>query len=623
MATVFNSKTSSPTNKIGTFESVISGIGSGFIQIPKGLFSLGATLLDLGVDSGKAAKVEQWFDDLTELDEKAEATAAGKITELLVNIGIPGGIGFKVASGMAKKAMLNAKAGKYLRPTNPSLQKGIKQAQELNARGRTNQFIVGAIGGGLAEGVFVGDIEKTGSLGDLIGGPTKIDRGEGEDAVRDLLNRVKFGTEGALFTGVIGGVGSTVMRLAGRGRKLDIANSKIDRLIDKAAGKFRARSDKTPEMFEIERASTGMRGSDTVLAKNISRDTDKFIDSIFPPLRTIWNKQKAGERDILLREINDLLLSGDPKLVDEIGKDGKLTGRMVSQWGKMNQPKLEALTEKLVGLGAKNDDITSMIAGLGRVRQRWDDLFTAIGRNLDADEMAKFKDAFGTKFKDYLGATYDVMQNRSMIPWLRYRPTEEVIGEAKKIFQNTYDNIPANRDAGRTLGDLEAEQAIERVLDTAELPKGMRMDKPSDPYFAIPEFMAGDPKFFASKSVYDEVVEGMGRRGRPTANIAQLAEEFRPTFEKLLGKQRNPMQTILAGMSKLSLVAQRNIFFRNIFDKNEELLAKATEQVKTTGKTDVMPMFARNENEARSFFGDDYRAINVIDEHQKGRVGLS
>ena len=83
-----------------------------------------------------------------------------------------------------------------------------------------------------AEGVFVGDVEKIGSFGDLIGGPTEITRGEGEDAVRDLLNRVKFGTEGALFTGVIGGIGSTVKRLAGRGEKLDIANSKIDRLIE-------------------------------------------------------------------------------------------------------------------------------------------------------------------------------------------------------------------------------------------------------------------------------------------------------------------------------------------------------------------------------------------------------
>ena len=36
-------------------------------------------------------RVEQFFDDLTEFDEKAEATAAGRITEALVNIGIPAG----------------------------------------------------------------------------------------------------------------------------------------------------------------------------------------------------------------------------------------------------------------------------------------------------------------------------------------------------------------------------------------------------------------------------------------------------------------------------------------------------------------------------------------------------
>ena len=65
--------------KVGTIESVLSGVASGLIQIPKGFFSLGATLMDLGVDQGRAAKVEQFFDDLTEFDEKAEATAAGRI----------------------------------------------------------------------------------------------------------------------------------------------------------------------------------------------------------------------------------------------------------------------------------------------------------------------------------------------------------------------------------------------------------------------------------------------------------------------------------------------------------------------------------------------------------------
>ena len=89
MSSYRTSSTSNYNNKVGTFESMLSGVASGLIAIPKGLFSLGASLMDLGVNEGKAAQVEQWFDDLTEFDEKAEATAAGKITELLVNMGVP------------------------------------------------------------------------------------------------------------------------------------------------------------------------------------------------------------------------------------------------------------------------------------------------------------------------------------------------------------------------------------------------------------------------------------------------------------------------------------------------------------------------------------------------------
>ena len=176
----------SNNNKVNTLESILSGVASGLIAIPKGFFSLGATLLDLGVDSGRAAKVEQYFDDLTEFDEKAEATAAGRITEALVNIGIPGGVGFKVASRMAGDAMKAARNGKYVKLSNPNLKKGMDQAIELNTRGKTNKFIAGALGGGLAEGVFVGDVEKIGTFGDLVGGPTAVDRSTDDDATREL-----------------------------------------------------------------------------------------------------------------------------------------------------------------------------------------------------------------------------------------------------------------------------------------------------------------------------------------------------------------------------------------------------------------------------------------------------
>ena len=158
--------TAEKNNSVGTIESMLSGVASGLIAIPKGFFSLGASLMDLGVNSGKAAAVEQWFDDLTEFDEKAEATAAGKITEALVNIGIPGGIAFKSASGMAKASMIAARNNKYVKLNNKSLVGAADEALELTAKGKGRQRIAGALGGGEAEGVCVGDAETSSSFGD-------------------------------------------------------------------------------------------------------------------------------------------------------------------------------------------------------------------------------------------------------------------------------------------------------------------------------------------------------------------------------------------------------------------------------------------------------------------------
>ena len=76
---------------------------------------------------------------------------------------------------MSKAAMLAAKNGKYVKLNNPNLVKAADEALELTAKGKGRQFIAGALGGGLAEGVFVGDVKDFGSFGDLLGGPTKID----------------------------------------------------------------------------------------------------------------------------------------------------------------------------------------------------------------------------------------------------------------------------------------------------------------------------------------------------------------------------------------------------------------------------------------------------------------
>ena len=74
-------------NSVGTIESILAGIGAGLIDIPKGAFSLGASLIDLGLGTDHAAKVEKFFDDLTTLDEKSEQTLAGNLSRIITNLG--------------------------------------------------------------------------------------------------------------------------------------------------------------------------------------------------------------------------------------------------------------------------------------------------------------------------------------------------------------------------------------------------------------------------------------------------------------------------------------------------------------------------------------------------------
>ena len=72
----------------------VAGIASGLIKIPEGVVSLGAELIDLGLDTDTAADVEQFFDKLNPFEEVAQGRAIGKLTEAITQIAVPGGYGF-------------------------------------------------------------------------------------------------------------------------------------------------------------------------------------------------------------------------------------------------------------------------------------------------------------------------------------------------------------------------------------------------------------------------------------------------------------------------------------------------------------------------------------------------
>tara|TARA_R100000951_G_scaffold24324_1_gene20538 strand:+ start:1394 stop:5263 length:3870 start_codon:yes stop_codon:yes gene_type:complete len=565
-------------NEVSTMASIFAGIGSGLIDIPKGLFSLGASIYDLTNDTNKAAEIEKYFDDLTNLDELAEATAAGKITKLLTNVGLPGGVAFKAGTSLAGKAVQAKKAGNYFKVTGANgkaLKDVASKADLLNRKGKTTKFIGGATAGGLAEGVFVGDVEEAGTFGDLFGGPTELERDDEYDPERELINRVKFGTEGALFTGLIGGVGSTLKALSTRGKDMRFSNSKLDRFYDKVASKVRARGGKTQEFFDIERGQVGARSADVNFAQQVSRQLDKNIDAIFPAFKTVTNKLVAKDRNNLLRSLNEAMLSGSPK-VDE------KTGRVI--FGKIDEAKKKVVDELLNKASAKPEIRKAIYNNLDSIRTGWGDMFSALGGKISKDKNAfkEFKQLFGKKFQDYLGSTYDIFSNRSVLPFLSYKPTEEAVQKAITLFKDVA------RQNGKTITDGQAEYYVNRLVKTATLPKGFKMDKASDVVFKLPDFFVG-------KTVLDDAVSGKGY-----ANMVNLPKEAQSVIKELLGEQKNPMQTILAGTSRLSLVTRRNEFFDD--------LVKQSDADKAAGKRG---MFYETEAEAFDALGPNIRRINV------------
>lgn len=566
-----------PENNVGTVESILSGIASGLIKIPEGVVSLGAELYDLGADTNTSAKVEQWFDDINIFDEAAEATTAGKITETLVNIGVPGGVAFTKGASLANKAIKAKKAKRYFSTNRKdldyqSLRNLREQATTLNKKDKLTKYAVGAFVGGAAEGAFVADVQKVGTISDMLQGGAfdylALERGDEKDPARDLINRVKFGTEGALFTGLIGGMGSTIKKLAGRADSLLRSNSRIDQILGRIAAGFRASGKTTQEYFEAMRRQTGKKSRDLYEAQMISRDLDKNIDAIFPFWKNVLNQTATGEqRRKAYSFINDALFSkGDIKF----GVDGTVT------FGKMDKDKLSNLAKFLLENNANKKNIDGIIAPLNEIRSEWGRMFSLLGKKLEAKDFESFKNEFAEKFQGYLDTSYDIFKNDSLIPLVNYKPSNEVIERAIKAFQ------AEAKKTGRILSREQALSDINAIVRTGEdgtkLPDKFREfflkdNKRPDPIFKLPDYFAG-------KTMADSFSQDVSKSGYVSLG-ATIDPKKKALFSQLLGKDvevvgnqlknySNPMMAILAGTQRLSGHLRGNQFYDFLYDANEK-----------------------------------------------------
>tara|TARA_B100001564_G_scaffold139241_2_gene116867 strand:+ start:5174 stop:10627 length:5454 start_codon:yes stop_codon:yes gene_type:complete len=572
------------TNKIGGMESLLAGIGAGLLDIPKGAFTLGASLMDLGVGTNNAAKVEDWFDNLNDWDDKAEQHWLGTFSRIAVNLGVPGAYGWRAGEKLARRALLNKRNGNYFKLSDPELPGKFQEA--LNAKGRLLATLGAAGGAGVSDAIFVGDPEGVGTFGDMIGmGPTELDPNDENQASKEIVNRMKFGLDGSLMVGLVGGAGSAIKSLVKRRNDLSANNDKLDKFF----GAFRPRGQKSQLYFDIERRNIGARAGDVNYAGEQARKLDKHIDAIFPFVLNPFKKMDNKGRQSFMRELNDTLLSGDVSM-DSIGK---------VTFGDMDKGLISKVTKTMRDRGAKEEDIAGVFDSFGKMRLGWGHIFSRLGYSMDDEVRSAFSPIFGEKFRSYLGSTYEMFQNKSVIPLFNYKPTEETVEKTIKMFMDSAE------DAGKPITRGEAEVFVDRLLETARPPRDLATtrEKTSGIYFDVPDF-------FVNRTTLSEIESARG-----TLALEDVVGDQRKIIEELFGKVEDPMQTMLTGTNRLSLVGRRNQFYNTLLTKDKELALERADFIKdnpgSLTPATMKGLFRETEKEAVSDFGRNIKQIEI------------
>ena len=662
---------SSGDDDIGVFRSTLSGIASGVFKIPEGIFSLGASLMDLGLGTNSAASVEKFFATINPFDEAAEATAAGRIAELIVNIGVPGGIAFKAGKNLTRQALAAKENGKYYNFLGSStkldntlggtgglskevISKGVPQANRtkldkifnvapinkevqelaLNKKGKFLEYAGGAGLGGVAEGAFVGDVDKAGTLGDFLGGPTKLDRETGgsgrEKASRDLSNRLKFGTEGGLFTAGIGlgGVGYRRLRKgpADTGR---VITDPMEKYWNNLFSGLSKRGRKGSTTFEATEAVRTGLASNERLGMDAARTMEKNLESLYPKMEKYWAsddgiKELAKKKSALNTTLLDDLDNPNyyPKQLTKKGQESGFTLDEILEGGTLKNKSGDILDQKTVdsfiedgftlkfnniskdafetssfakeldnsksyGKGAPVQEVKDNIRfEMNLLRNKWGDLFSSYGRMLTPQELSKFRTAAGSKIQEFMNAGSKIFKDKtsgSINILEKLPPSNAIIRE----FSNEIER--AAKTYKVTLNKNEIDTLVKETYDSAVLEKGFQLDQGSGIFFKKMPKLLGWTEDSLLNAYQRETGEGLKlfRKGLVKnldegMNLSRIDDITLPdgsVFERgrlikeLVGKSDSGLNTAITGTNRLA-----NLVIRN--EVNQEIILNSARQKK-------------------------------------------
>ena len=575
-----------------------AGISAG-IKIPKGLVTFGTLLYDIfqeegiPVDETLTGKLNDAFEQTTlgkiekASEEVAAETAAGKITEAIGQLYGAGKIAQKTAipviaktSQKVRQLVSGIKSGRYVKTSNNvNAARAVKEANKLNKITGTDKFVAIAVGGGIGTGFIVSDVEDIGTFGDwdfLDFLPTGLDREAkeqgGEDAQRQLLNRLKFGSELAFpIVPFVVGTGKIGKLLVQKGKDLAYSDSMLERWVDRFIGQpFRSRSNKTQELFDNIQKLEGKKSAVKILAKDASRNIDDRI-------REISRETRGAAQALKDPETMSKLIADFTYSVDDVVKQNKIV------FPGFNKTVRNKFTESLGELGVSKASVNKIISDMKGFRETATGLKNLINASKNVKiGTEKLNKILNEKIKNVLAVDYKIIDdNRGLFNG--YRPAAENIEEVAKILQRYA------RANGRS---LDKESAIKLVNN---ITKNAFKDKSTNALV----FDIGDLGALSDKPVQ---VVNMGKyittgKFKPDGKggLIQTKSDLQ-AFKNLFGEYKNAQKGIYSVMTELAETISRDKFYTNLL-KDSENIAKQLKAGADPGQIG-RPIFFKNYNDA-------------------------
>jgi len=563
-------------NEISTGESVANAMVSGLIKIPQGFVNFGTLIYDafqeegIPVSKSLTARVNNKFENsvlgviASQAEDKARETAAGKITEAIIQLYGAGKIAQKTAvpavtkitqksRQLADKLVGKIKKNRYVKTTNnKNLYNAKKKVDQLNKASGFDKFVGVTVGGGLGAGAVVMKAEDIGTFGDFIDViPTKLDREEkesaSEDAARQLHNKLLFGAElGFPIIPFFYGIGSIGKMISTKGKELAYSNRAVERWVDKFAEKFRARSFKAEDIFVGTQKLEGTKAAVKLVADDFSKNIDDSLKIISKETK---KASQAVEPATLSKMMSEFMLTTPDSVINK---------KIV--FNGFSKESTKAFSEGMKKIGVSDFSVDKIIADADLFRRTIADLKQAVlsGKNINVGSK-QFNEIMNDRTKNFLSSDYKIFDgNRGFLNG--FKPALETKREVADVFArySKANKAPIDED--------EAMQIVDNIIKQAS----------KNPVTKTPEFPFGTKNFLDDKAVQvkniaENITSGGKFKPDGKGGLIQTKSDLQ-AFKNLFGEYKDAKKVIFNSMQDMGEILGRDKFYSNLLKASNELI---------------------------------------------------